>query len=364
MTFLWPEMLWLLLIVPALVGAYFFLLRRKKQAALRYASLSMVKEAMGAGQKFRRHIPPLLFLVALIAMILAIARPAAVITLPSQHRTIILAMDVSGSMRATDVQPNRISAAQAAAKAFVAEQPSNVRIGVVSFAGTASIVQPPTQNREDIIAAIDRFQLQRATAIGSGIIVSLATIFPEAGIDVSSFIYGRDAPRGVPLDQSRKTDKPALKPVPPGSYTSAAIILLTDGQRTTGPGSIEAAQMAADRGVRVFTVGIGTTNGETIGFEGWSMRVRLDEATLKAIANITHGEYFYAGTATDLKKVYQSLNSTARTGEKGHGNHRPVFCSGSGHRAGFGVAFTPVVQPNPIAGTSAIQRLKATRLVS
>src|SRR6267142_2711026 len=254
MKFLWPEMLWLLLLVPVLVAAYFFLLRRKKEAALRYASLSMVKEAMGAGQRFRRHIPPLLFLIALIVMIVAIARPAAVITLPSQHQTIILAMDVSGSMRAMDVQPNRISAAQA----FVAEQPSNVRIGVVSFAATAAVVQTPTQNREDILTAIDRFQLQRGTAIGSGIIVSLATIFPEAGIDVSSLIYGRDAPRGVPLDQARKAEKPAFTPVPPGSYTSAAIILLTDGQRTTGPDSIDAARMAADRGVRVFTVGIGT----------------------------------------------------------------------------------------------------------
>jgi Ca-activated chloride channel homolog len=309
MTFLWPEMLLLLLIVPALVVAYFLILKRKKQAALKYASLTMVKEAMSAGQKFRRHIPPLLFILSLFAMILAIARPAAIVTLPSQHRTIILAMDISGSMRATDVQPNRLAASQAAAKAFVADQPSNVRIGVVAFAGTASVVQMPTNNREDIIAAIDRFQLQRATAIGSGIIVSLAAIFPDAGIDVSSFIYGREGARGVPLDQSRKTDKPAFKPVPPGSYGSAAIILLTDGQRTTGPSSIEAAQMAADRGVRVYTVGIGTPNGETLGFEGWSMRVRLDEASLKAIANMTRGEYFYAGTATDLKKVYQSLNS-------------------------------------------------------
>jgi Ca-activated chloride channel homolog len=309
MTFLWPEMLLLLLIVPALVVAYFLILKRKKQAALKYASLTMVKEAMSAGQKFRRHIPPLLLIISLFAMILAIARPAAIVTLPSQHRTIILAMDISGSMRATDVQPNRLAASQAAAKAFVADQPSNVRIGVVAFAGTASVVQMPTNNREDIIAAIDRFQLQRATAIGSGIIVSLAAIFPDAGIDVSSFIYGREGARGVPLDQSRKTDKPAFKPVPPGSYNSAAIILLTDGQRTTGPSSIEAAQMAADRGVRVYTVGIGTPNGETLGFEGWSMRVRLDEASLKAIANMTRGEYFYAGTATDLKKVYQSLNS-------------------------------------------------------
>jgi Ca-activated chloride channel family protein len=248
-------------------------------------------------------------LIALIALIVATARPAAVVTLPSQYRTIILAMDVSGSMRATDVQPNRLSAAQSAAKAFVADQPSNVRIGVVAFAGTAAVVQMPTQNREDIIAAIDRFQLQRATAIGSGIIVSLATIFPDEGIDVSSLIYGRNGPRGVPLDQAGKSEKKQFKPVPPGSYTSAAIILLTDGQRTTGPDSIDAARMAADRGVRIFTVGFGTKAGETIGFEGWSMRVRLDEETLKTIANLTRGEYFYAGTAMDLRKVYETLNS-------------------------------------------------------
>ena len=309
MKFLWPEMLWLLVLVPGCVAGYLYLLRRKQRAALRYASLSMVKEAMGTAQKYRRHIPPLLFLLALTAMILAIARPAAVVTLPSQHRTIILAMDVSGSMRATDMQPNRITASQNAAKAFVKDQPSNVRIGVVSFAGTASVVQAPTQNREDIIAAIDRFQLQRATAIGSGIIVSLATIFPDAGIDVSSLIYGRGGARGVPLDQAGKAEKKDFKPVPPGSYASAAIILLTDGQRTTGPDSIEAARMAADRGVRIFTVGFGTKSGETIGFEGWSMRVRLDEETLKTIASMTRGEYFYAGTAGDLRKVYESLNA-------------------------------------------------------
>ena len=309
MTFLWPEMLWLLLIVPALVAGYFYILRRKQASAIKYASLSMVKEAIGAAQRFRRHIPPLLFLIALLAMMVAIARPAAVVMLPSQYQTIILAMDVSGSMRATDVKPSRIAAAQAAAKAFVEEQPSNVRIGVVSFAATASVVQTPTQNREDIITAIDRFQLQRGTAIGSGIIVSLATIFPDAGIDVSSFIYGRGESHGAPIDQAGHSDKPQFKPVAPGSYTSAAIVLLSDGQRTTGPDSIEAAQLAADRGVRIFTVGFWTQSGETIGFEGWSMRVRLDEETLKQIAHMTRGEYFYAGTANDLKKVYQVLNS-------------------------------------------------------
>ena len=328
MTFLWPEMLWLLLAAPALVAVYFYLLRRKNKAALRYANLSLIQQAVGRST-VRRHIPALLFFIALIVMLVAVARPAAVVTLPSQHQTIILAMDVSGSMRAVDVQPSRLAAAQAAARAFVADQPANVRIGVVSFAATASVVQTPTHNREDIVTAIDRFQLQRGTAIGSGIIVSLATIFPDAGIDVSSFIYGRNSPRGMPLEQAGKSDKPEFKPVPPGSYTSAAIILLTDGQRTTGPDSIEAAQLAADRGVRVFTVGFGTPAGETIGFEGWSMRVRLDEETLKTIANMTRGQYFYAGTATDLKKVYDSLN-TKFLFEKKEMEISALFAGGAG----------------------------------
>jgi len=307
--FLWPETLWLLFAVPVLVAGYVVLLRRRKKVALRYASLTLVKEALDAGRNVRRHVPPLLILLALTTMFVAVGRPVAVITLPSQHETVILAMDVSGSMRATDVQPNRLAASQAAAKAFVAEQPPTTRIGVVSFAATAALVQTPTRNREDIITSIDRFQLQRGTAIGSGIIVSLATLFPNAGIDVSKLIYGRDARRGFLRDQAREAEKKEFKPVPPGSYTSGAIILLTDGQRTTGPDSLEAARMAADRGVRVFTVGVGTKDGEIIGFEGWSMRVRLDEETLKNIANVTHGEYFYAGTATDLVKIYKSLNS-------------------------------------------------------
>ena len=313
MTFLWPSLLWLLLATPVLITAHIWLLRRKKKAALRYASLTMVKDAMAAGQRFRRHLPPLLFLVALIVMIVAIARPMAVVTLPSQHEVVILAMDVSGSMRASDVEPNRLAASQAAARAFIADQPRHTRIGVVSFAATASVVQPPTQNREDILAAIDRFQLQRGTAVGSGILVALKTIFPDVEFDLRSQNPARDSSRdsrrGASLDQARDTETAAFKPVPPGSYTSAAIILLSDGQTTTGPNPLEAARMAADRGVRVFTVGIGTTNGEILGAEGWSMRVRLDEETLKGIANMTHGEYFYAGTAMDLKKVYQALNS-------------------------------------------------------
>ena len=311
MTFLWPDLLWLLAVVPLLVLAYWWLLRRKKKLAVRYASLAMVKEAIGAGPRFRRHVPPVLFLLALTLMIVAIARPQALVTLPSQHETIILAMDVSGSMRAADVEPNRLVAAQNAARAFVNDQPQHTRVGIVSFAGTAAVVQPPTKNREDIIAAIDRFQLQRGTAVGSGILVSLKTIFPDAEFDLRSW-NPRGESKSTPLDKvgkAGKGDKPAVKPVPAGSFTSAAIILLTDGQTTTGPDPIEAARMAAERGIRVFTVGIGTEKGEMIGAEGWSMRVRLDEASLKQIANVTQGEYFYAGTASDLKKVYESLSS-------------------------------------------------------
>jgi Ca-activated chloride channel family protein len=302
-------MLWLSLLAPVVVGAYVLLLRRKKKTALRYASLALIKDALSAGRRFRRHVPPLLFLVALGLLLVAIARPAAVVTLPSQHETVILTMDVSGSMRATDVKPNRLVAAQEAARAFVAEQPKTTRIGVVSFAATASVVQSPTHSREDILAAIERFQLQRGTAVGSGILISLKMIFPDIEFDLRSFNPRGNAQRSAPLEPSRIPDKPAPKPVPPGSYPSAAIILLTDGQTTTGPDPIESARMAADRGVRVYTVGIGTQGGEIIGSEGWSMRVRLDEESLKTIATLTHAEYFYAGTATDLQKIYQNLNT-------------------------------------------------------
>jgi Ca-activated chloride channel family protein len=309
MSFLWPEMLWFLTAVPALVAAYLFLLGRKKKTALRYANLNLVKEAMAAGQRFRRHLPPLLFLLALTLLIFAVARPSAVVTLPTHQRTVILAMDTSGSMRATDVEPSRMAAAQAAAKTFVSDQPAGTRIGVVTFAGTAAVAQAPTDNREEIVAAIDRFQLQRATAIGSGILMSLKAIFPDAEFDLRSWNPRRDSQQSAPLDQAAKPEKPEFKPVPPGSYTSAVIILLSDGQSNVGPDPIEAARMAAERGVRVYTVGFGTTEGEVIRFEGWSMRVRLDEQTLTKIAELTQGEYYYAGSAEDLKKVYQTLSS-------------------------------------------------------
>jgi Ca-activated chloride channel family protein len=307
MTFLWPQFLWLLAALPLLVLLYIWLIRRKKKMAVRYASLSIVREAMGTGQSLRRHIPPLLFLLAMAAMLVAASRPMAVVVLPSNQQTIILAMDVSGSMRAADVLPNRLVAAQEAAKSFIKDLPRSVKVGVVAFAGSAQVAQLPTTNHEDLVTAIDSFQLQRATATGNAIVVSLATLFPDAGLDVEQF-SAPSRQRGAAIDSSEKKLKD-FTPVAPGSFTSAAIIMLTDGQRTTGVDPLDAAKAAAERGVRIYTVGVGTVDGETIGFEGWSMRVRLDEDTLKAIANKTNAEYFYAGTASDLKKVYDTLSS-------------------------------------------------------
>jgi len=326
MTFLWPQFLWLLAALPLLILLYLWLLRRKKKLAVRYASLSIVREAIGAGQSMRRHLPPALFLLAMAAMLVAAARPMAVVVLPSNPQTIILAMDVSGSMRAADVQPNRLVAAQEAAKSFIKDLPRSVKVGIVAFAGSAQVAQLPTTNHEDLVTAIDSFQLQRATATGNAIVVSLATLFPDAGIDVEQF-SAPSRQRGAAIDQNEKKLKD-FTPVAPGSFTSAAIIMLTDGQRTTGVDPLDAAKAAADRGVRIYTVGVGTVDGETIGFEGWSMRVRLDEDTLKAIAQKTNAEYFYAGTASDLKKVYETL-STKLTVEKKETEISALFALGA-----------------------------------
>jgi Ca-activated chloride channel family protein len=311
MSFLWPQMLWLLLALPACVAAYVWLLRRRK-AAVGYASLSLVREAMGTRPGLRRHVPPALFLIALAAALVAVSRPTAVVTLPSQFQTIVLAIDVSLSMRASDVLPDRITAAQAAARSFIEDHPPRARIGIVSFGGSAQLVQKPTDRNEDLIAAIDRFQLQRGTATGSALVVSLATLFPDQDIDVESVVFGRaggSGGKGVAIDRPARPERERPAPVKPGSYASGVIVLLSDGRRTTGPDPIEVAKMAADRGVRVFTVGFGTVEGATIGFEGWSAYVRLDEETLKAVAELTRGEYYHAGTAADLKKVYQELNT-------------------------------------------------------
>jgi Ca-activated chloride channel homolog len=299
MIFLWNELLWILALLPVLVAVYFLVLRRGRKAALRYASLGMVKQAMGPGQRLRRHVPAALLLLAVTALILAMARPATVLTLPARYETVVLAMDVSGSMRAADVAPDRLSASQLAARSFVESQPNSTRIGVVSFSRDAMLLQPPTQNRDDIMAAITRLHPQGATAIGNGILVSLKAIFPEIDIDLLSR-------HRRPLDAP---PKPATRAVPAGSYSSAVIVLLTDGQNTTGADPIEAAKMAADRGVRVYTVGVGTAEGTVLTGDGWQMRVRLDEETLKQVADMTRAEYFNAVTGADLNEIYRTLTA-------------------------------------------------------
>ena len=288
MKFLAPQALLLLFALPILALAYGRRLARPP--------LGLPGVERRAPPSWQRHLPAALYGAALALAVLAAARPSALITLPSQQRTIVLAIDVSLSMRASDVQPSRIAAAQAAAREFLREPPGDVKIAIVSFAGTAAVVQQPTRDRDDLIAAIDRLQLDRHTAIGSGIIVSLAALFPKEGIDVESF--------GKKAQQPRE-----LKPVPPGSNPNAAIILLTDGRRTIGPDPVQAARMAADRGVRVYTVGFGSAQGGPVAIEGYSIYMMFDEAMLKSIAEITNAEYFNATSGAELKKIYDSLTA-------------------------------------------------------
>lgn len=311
-----PNMLWILTIMPILVIGYVLMLRRQNKRALRYVHIGLIKSAVGPGARVRRHVPPALFLVALGIAVFSIARPAAVIALPSQRETIILAMDVSGSMRATDMEPMRISAAQSAAIDFVKELPISARIGVVAFSSNAMTVQRPTDNIDEIVAAISRLAPQRYTAMGSGILTALKDIFQQ-GDDLSPD-EGPPAdilrPRGAPLGEAPPEEE--TKIVAPGSYTSAIIILLTDGQTNMGIDPIRAAKDAAKKGVRIYTVGFGSEKGGTIQFEGHKTHVKLDEFTLRKVAEITRGEYFRAGNRQELKSVYTTLTKQLVMEEK------------------------------------------------
>jgi Ca-activated chloride channel family protein len=254
-------------------------------------------------------------------MLVEIARPTAVISVLSHKSTVILTMDVSGSMRAADIKPSRVEAMQAAAKAFIAQQPKDVLVGIVAFASSALLVQPPTTDRASLDAAIDRFELQRGTAVGSGILMSLATLFPDEEFAITPYNSGRNSfdpsgspgfngfsgfgGQGTPLGGPSKK-QPVL--VEPGSDKSAVIILLTDGATNAGPDPIEAAREAANHGVRIYTVGFGTATGDIVGFGGRLMRAQLDEDSLKRIADLTRAQYYKAGSAEDLQAVYKLLS--------------------------------------------------------
>lgn len=311
MFFLSPELLWLLAAVPLLLAAYAWLLRRKGRGAVRYSSLGVVRAA-AAGRNWRRHVPPALFLLACAGLLFAAARPVARVPLPWARTTIVLAIDVSLSMRVADVQPNRLEAAQAAARTFLAELPRDVEVAMVTFAGTAQVAQRATLDRAALFAAIDQFQLQRATAVGNAIVVSLAELFPDDGLDVGEMTFG-SRPRARGLDDRARPPPRQREPVAPGSYAAGAIILLSDGRRTTGIDTLEAAKLAAERGVRIYVVGLGsTTGGDAFMPDGMAMYLQLDEPTLREVARMTGGEYHHAGTAEKLLSVYESLGADVR----------------------------------------------------
>jgi Ca-activated chloride channel family protein len=306
MTYLWPQYLWSMLALPLLPVLYLWLLRRRGKPALRYSSLQVVRET--SHRLWRRHVPPALLLIACSLLLFAAARPSASLTLPWSRSSIMLAMDVSLSMRVNDVKPTRLAAAQEAAKLFLRDLPKNIDVGLVTFAGTAQVAQAATLDRSSLVSAIDAFQMQYGTAIGNAIVVCLAELFPDHGINLGDMTFGpRQKVRS--RDDKEAAQPKQITPVAPGSYGSAAILLLSDGRRTTGVDTLDAAKMAADRGVRIHVVGLGTVDGVAGGPGGLAIYMQLDEPTLREVARMTGGEYHHAGTAEELRSVYQDLGS-------------------------------------------------------
>ncbi len=325
MDFLWPVSLFLLALIPLLIAVYVWILRRRRRFAVRYSSLALVREALPHQSRWRRHLPFALFLAALASLVIALGRPVSIVSVPTGQTVVILAIDVSRSMCSTDVQPSRLLAAEAAALSFIQRQQSRTQIGIVAFSSFAEEIQPPTTDQEALIAAVTSLLVGRRTAIGSGILKSLDAI---SEIDQSVAPSVTDTSRGV-----------APTPVPKGAYAPDIIVLLTDGVSNTGPTPVEAAQQAADRGVRVYTIGFGTGNenqtfpncgvgrepfgggGQPFGggfgggfggsfgggFGGGGFRRGIDEETLKQVASMTGGTYHSAESAGELQSVFQNL---------------------------------------------------------
>src|ERR687887_1857637 len=310
MSLLWPGFLLLLGLVPLIVAVYIWM-RRRRRVALRYSSLALVRAALPRYSRLRQHLPFALFLLALSSLIVALGRPVRIVSLPASQATIILALDVSGSMRQTDIQPSRLEAAQAAALSFIHDQPASTLIGIVAFAGYAELIQPPTSDQEALQVAVESLTTARATAIGSGILKSLDAI-AEIDHNVAPSVTN-PSPGAQPA------------PVPKGAYAPDVIVLLTDGVSNAGPPPLAAAQQAVDRGVRVYTIGFGTANGsefpncdqQYLGngsyggnrgfgsggggrFGGGGFNRGIDEVTLKQVADMTDGAYYSASSAGEL----------------------------------------------------------------
>ena len=314
MSLLWPGFLFLLSIIPLMIAVYIWVLRRRRRFAIRYSSLSLVREAATQQSWLRRHLPFILFLLALASLVFALARPVATVTIPSNRATVILAIDVSRSMCSTDIPPNRLQAAKDAALSFVRNQKSGRRVGIVAFAGFAELIQPPTTDTELLENAITNLTTARRTAIGSAILRSL---------DAIAEIDDRVAPSDLRPSANPTNPPPASK----GEYVPHIIVLLTDGASNAGPLPASAAQQAAERGVRVYTIGFGTRNnsspmncgepfqgddlfgGGGFGpqFGGGGFRREIDEETLKQIADTTGGSYYAATSAGELQDVFQNL---------------------------------------------------------
>ncbi len=306
----WPATLLLLGLVPLIVAAYLWMLRRRRRYTIRFSSLALVREALPHQSRLRRHLPFALFLSGLTSLIFAMGRPTATVNVPTGQTVIILAIDVSRSMRATDIPPSRLQAAKAAALSFVQRQEANVQIGIVAFAGFAELIQTPTNDQEALETAIESLTLARRTAIGSGLLASL---------DAIAQINKSVAPIG-----SGTSSETEPTPVPEGAYIPDIVVLLTDGVSNSGPMPLVAAQAAVDRGVRVYTIGFGTDNGTMPGDPqqpqggdyyfggggqdfGGGYRMGIDEETLKQIATLTGGEYYSATSAGELQSVFQKL---------------------------------------------------------
>lgn len=293
MSFEWPWALAFLIAIPVLAGLYAWMQSRRQQYALRYASVSLVQQAVGTGPGIKRHIPATLYLLALTALIIGLARPEATIPTPSNTGTVILSIDVSGSMFAQDVEPNRMEATKEAARRFVDKQPDGVKIGVVSFSDFGALVAPPQENRAQALEAISRLRPQRGTNIGAGLAVALDAIYEDQS-DGEPIITGEPTPTPVPQ---------SLRSTP-----AASIVLVSDGQSNTGPDPLEVASEAVTAGIKIYTVGIGTPEGTILQIQGRNVFTRLDESTLIGMADLTGGRYFNAQDESDLREIYDDLS--------------------------------------------------------
>ena len=295
MSFIWSSLLYFLLLVPLLLWIYFRAQRQRREFAARYGSLGVVRDRT-KGLGGRRHIPALIFLLGITVLITSAARPQATVSIPRLEGTVILTFDVSGSMAADDLQPTRMEAAKAAAREFVEKQPANILIGVVAFSDGGISIQPPTAERDQTLDTIERLVPRRGTSLGNGILVSLNTIVVSAG--------------DPPLLNTNSLSAPETPmPVPEiqGWYPSAVIVVLSDGENNQAPDPVMVSDLAADLGVRIYTIGIGTAEGTIIEVDGFSIHSRLDEALLQSVSANTGGQYYNAANEEELLRVYRDL---------------------------------------------------------